>query len=240
MTLCFHKTIKIHPVPAQSGITIWYSNIPAIISSIFNSGAYHNYYGRINELFKKEDFAFSCFHPNEIQTVNRFKALKKQAEWIGGRYLIKQMLQTVFFKERPLEEITLDYRTHGAPFVKGMPDIEFSLSHSNDYTAAACSTNPGQILGIDIEKIAEKPDQAFLKTAFTDREIMAMPDDAAGIFMHWTLKEAYLKYIKKGFNESLHKVEVINDRVIHHGKDIAVDLFSAKVANGYILSLVSD
>ncbi len=150
------------------------------------------------------------------------------------------MIQTFFLKDLPLERITLSYKDQGAPFVTDHPDIPISLSHSNEYTAVACSLNLKQTLGIDVEKISKKPDAAFLKTAFTKNEIMHMPDEAAQIFRHWTIKEAYLKYIKKGFNESLHKVEVIHDQIFHHEKTIGVDIFSTQIENDYMLSLVSD
>ncbi len=240
MALCFHNTINIHALSVKSDITIWYSNIPVIINSFFTSGTYHNCRPMVNEIFKKQDFAFPCFNDAEIKTINQFKALKKQLEWMAGRYLIKQMIQTFFLKDLPLERITLSYKDQGAPFVTDHPDIPISLSHSNEYTAVACSLNLKQTLGIDVEKISKKPDAAFLKTAFTKNEIMHMPDEAAQIFRHWTIKEAYLKYIKKGFNESLHKVEVIHDQIFHHEKTIGVDIFSTQIENDYMLSLVSD
>ncbi|MFH2093291.1 MAG: 4'-phosphopantetheinyl transferase superfamily protein [Pseudomonadota bacterium] len=240
MDHCFHNQINIHALPAKPGIFIWYSNIPIIINSFFTSGTYHNLRPMVNEIFKKNDFAISCFSPAEIKTINSFKALKKQLEWMAGRYLIKQMIHTFFLTDIPLEQITLSYQDHGAPFITSHPDIPISLSHSHEYTAAACSIHPGQTLGIDIEKIDKKPGPGFLKTAFTQAEIMNMEDDAAQIFKHWTIKEAYLKYIKQGFNESLHKVEVINNQVFHHQKKTSVDIFSTVINSEYALSLISN
>ena len=240
MAICFHNKINIHTLSVKLGITIWYSNIPIIINSFFTSGTYHNLRPVVNEIFKKEDFSISCFNTAEIKTINSFKALKKQMEWMAGRYIIKQMIHSLFLKDTPLEKINLSYQDHGAPFVTNHPDIPISLSHSNDYTAVACSINPGQTLGIDIEKIYKKPDHAFLNTAFTKNEITNMEDDAADIFKHWTIKEAYLKYIKEGFNESLHKVEVIKDHIYHHQKKTGVDIFSCHIATDYVLSLISD
>ncbi|MFH2061218.1 MAG: 4'-phosphopantetheinyl transferase superfamily protein [Pseudomonadota bacterium] len=240
MTICFHNNINIHTLSANPGVTIWYSNIPMIISSLITIGKYHNLQPMVNEIFKKEDFDISCFNLSEIKAINSFKALKKQMEWMAGRYIIKQMIHSVFLNDLPLEKINLSYHNHGAPFVTNHPDIPISLSHSHDYTAAACSIIPDQTLGIDIEKISKKPGHAFLNTAFTKIEIMNMEDDAASIFKHWTIKEAYLKYIKEGFNESLHKVEFIKDHIYHHQKRIDVDIFSTRISTDYVLSLVSD
>ncbi|MCP3926216.1 MAG: hypothetical protein GY714_26930, partial [Desulfobacterales bacterium] len=33
------------------------------------------------------------------------------------------------------------------------------------------------------------------------------------IYKDFTLKEAFLKYIKKGFNESLKKIEIVNGKI---------------------------
>ncbi len=79
-----------------------------------------------------------------------------------------------------------------------------------------------------------------MKTAFTQNEIAHLKDDAAQIFKNWTIKEAYLKYIKKGFNESLHRVEVINNEILHNNNKINVDMFSTFINDDYVLSLVSD
>ncbi|MBU1583732.1 MAG: 4'-phosphopantetheinyl transferase superfamily protein, partial [Proteobacteria bacterium] len=179
------------------------------------------------------------FNDDEIKTINSFKALKKQIEWISGRFLIKQMMHHFFLTDTPLDQITFSYLEQGAPFLTKHPDIPVSLSHSNDYTAAACAMDKKQTIGIDIEKIAKKPDGFFLKTAFTQNEIMRLKDDAKDIFKHWTIKEAYLKYIKKGFNESLHKVEVIDNTILHNNKKVIVEVVSIFI-DDYVLSLVSD
>ena len=54
-----------------------------------------------------------------------------------------------------------------------------------------------------------------------------------------TLKEAYLKFIKKGFNESLHHVEVLNGQIYHHKNKIPLDTRCEKIAPNYLLSIVS-
>jgi len=193
-----------------------------------------------NESFQKDDFIAPFFSNEEIGTINGFRALKKQREWISGRYLIKYMIQQLFLESASFDQITLSYLDQGAPFLTSDPAIPISLSHSNDYTAAACCIDKEKTLGIDIEKIAEKPDVYFMRTAFTQNEILNLKDDALEIFKNWTIKEAYLKYIKKGFNESLHKVEVINNEILHNNNKINVDVFSTIINDDYVLSLVSD
>jgi 4'-phosphopantetheinyl transferase len=235
----FKNNLPIHTLSSIPGVVIWYCRIPMILQSILSDGRPSHFKPPRNERFDKNGFTQPIFNQDEIDTINGFKALKKQIEWISGRYLIKRMMQHLFLKDTCLDAITLSYLDEGAPFLTHHPDIPVSLSHSNDYTAVACSKNKQQTIGIDIEKIAKKPDVYFLKTAFTHDEILNLTDDAAQIFKNWTIKEAYLKYIKRGFNESLHRVEVINNEIRHN--DTTVDVaISSTFFDGYVVSLVSD
>jgi 4'-phosphopantetheinyl transferase len=240
MALTFQNKIQVCTLSPKPEVTIWYSRIPIIIRSILTKRIHHISKPLVNEIFTKDDFINNLFNDDEINTINSFKALKKQLEWMSGRYLIKQMIQHIFLKNIRLDQITLSYLDQGAPYLTHNPEIPISLSHSNDYTTIACSHNKGQTLGIDIEKIKGKPDAGFLKIAFTKDEVINMGDVPAKIFKHWTIKEAYLKYIKKGFNESLQKVEVIHDEILHNKKGIDVDIYSRQIDNDYFISLVSD
>jgi 4'-phosphopantetheinyl transferase len=234
------NNISITTLSPKPGIIIWYAGIRQIILSIIKKELPHDFKSRANETFTKKDF-FLCFlNPEEISTINGFRALKKQVEWISGRYMIKRMIQQFFLENTSLDQINLSYEDLGAPFLTILPDLPVSLSHSNDYTAVACCKDKGQTIGIDIEKIAKKPDTFFMKTAFTHAEILNLRQGAAQIFKNWTIKEAYLKYIKKGFNESLQRVEVIKDEIWHNKKKIDVDVYSTFIDDDYVLSLVSD
>ncbi|MCF6246834.1 MAG: 4'-phosphopantetheinyl transferase superfamily protein [Desulfobacula sp.] len=232
--------IAISTLSLKPGITIWYCKIPHIIRAIFSKNIYHNYRPVVNEIFKKNDFNEPIFNTQEINAVNGFRAFKKQIEWLCGRYLVKQLLHLNYLTKYPLEKITLGYLEQGAPYVAIAPDLPISISHSNDYTAAAAAADRTKIIGLDIEKIQKKPDKYFLKTAFTQKEISQSGESAEMIFKNWTIKEAYLKYIKKGFNESLHKVEILDNEIRHNNKKVDLDVHSIKFEENYILSMVSD
>lgn len=221
MNINLQNGIHINTLSPKPGITIWYAGIPDIIHSILSKDRYHNFKSHtfrtmVNETFQKDDFTISFLSDGEITTANSFKALKKQMEWISGRYLIKQMIHHIFLEDLSLDQIALSYLEQGAPFLTHHPDIPVSLSHSNDYTAVACCKNKHQTIGIDIEKIKKKPDANFMKIAFTQDEISNLKDNTGPVpvFKNWTIKEAYLKYIKKGFNESLHRVEIIDRKSV--------------------------
>jgi len=134
------------------------------------------------------------------------------------------------------DEIKIEYMKKGAPYLTEFPDHCLTLSHSGIYTACALGPDPGIPMGIDIEALGPRPDHAFMKTAFTPREIETMGPRAHDLFTSWTLKEAYLKYIRMGFNESLHQVEIIKGRIYHHQEEQDLDCRSWDLDKGYILS----
>ena len=236
----FQNNITIHSLSVKPGLTTWYAKISEITKEVLHKDCLSSITQIKNIFFDKNSFK-QCFLSNEeINTINGFKVLKKQREYISSRYLIKLMIQSGFSLNIPLDQINLSSLNQGAPFLNYDPNIPLSLSHSNNYTAAVCCKNRGKTIGIDIEKIAKKPDIWFLKTAFTQKEIAHLQDNAVSIFQNWTIKEAYLKYIKKGFYEDLQKVEVINNEIWHNHNRINVDISSTLIDNNYILSIVSD
>jgi len=188
--------------------------------------------------FRPEDFSLPFLSPEELARLNRFKALKKQVEWACGRFAVKSLARRILTPETALTDIRIQYRPQGAPFLEGFEPYSLTLSHSGEMTAAALGKSPGLILGIDIEAVGPMPDDAFMKTAFTPREIRAMAPNPEDLFRCWTLKEAYLKFIGKGFHESLHHVEILGSRVLHNGKEVPVTARSWQLEPGYALSLV--
>jgi 4'-phosphopantetheinyl transferase len=52
------------------------------------------------------------------------------------------------------------------------------------------------------------------------------------------VKEAFLKLIKKGFNQSLHQVEVIGDTLLFKGEKAPVTVVSKPLGTDYALSVV--
>jgi len=223
----------------QPGIIVRYIKIPAIVDLVLRKAPGPNYKTMANLSFGPKDFTVPFLSAQELATVNQFKAQKKQIEWICGRFSLKTLVNEIRGPHIPLADIQVSYQEKGAPFLNGYPDIPISLSHSGDYTAVALSQNC-QTMGIDIEQIGKMPDTFFMKTAFTQREIYHMAQTAHEIFRHWTLKEAFLKYIKMGFNENLHMVEIIEDEIFHKGEKKRLNSWSKTIEDHYILSIVAD
>ena len=231
----------------QSEVPIFYAQISTLLKRIFKSASYHTCRPAVNQIMRESDFSHAFLSAGEMETLNGFKALKKQMEWVCGRFMIKHLVRSALSggenptmaADRPLAEITLQYHDKGAPYVEDVPDLSITLSHSGNYTAVGLSLDPDIHLGLDIEAIAPMPDDYFLKTAFTQKEIQAMDPTPEGVFRSWTLKEAFLKYIGMGFNENLHQVEILGDRICHRGKDVPLTLYTRTLDQSYILSIVT-
>lgn len=231
----FQKTFS-----PQPGVIVRYSKIPDIMDAIFCNPPDPGYKTLPNQKLGHNDFKILFLSSEELIMVNGFRALKKQAEWLCGRVALKNLVNEILFPDIHPSDIQISYLEKGAPFLTHYPDIPISLSHSGEYTAVALSMNPRITLGIDIEKIGKVPDGFFMKTAFTQKEINHMTATAREIYRHWTLKEAFLKYIKMGFNESLHRVEIIDNKIQHQGEKQNLRSWSRVIEDQYILSIVAD
>ncbi len=220
------------------GIDILVMKIPGILDWILPGAVPDNYRTMGKKRFRKSDFSREILSKSELAYLNGFKALKKQAEWLSGRVALKTLLHKTIMPQTPMAGIGISYKDKGAPYVVQLPHAPISLSHSSRLTAAAVSRDFSLTIGLDLEKIGPCPDAHFLKTAFTTREINEMTVRARDIFANWTLKEAFLKYLKLGFNESLHQVEIINNKIYHKGECKRISTWSADIENQYVMSLV--
>lgn len=224
--------------PTKKSIEIRSRQIPLLIRDLLRPALDDDYRSQKPMDFRPHDFKQKFLDPEELQRLNRFKALKKQVEWLCGRFSAKAAVQELLMPDHRLDDIQIQYMEQGAPYLKAFPDHCLSLSHSGIYTAVAVVMEQGILTGIDIEAMGPRPDHNFMKTAFTAKEIQGMGPSTRDVFQCWTIKEAYLKYIRMGFNESLHQVEIIKNRIYHHGKEQDLDTRSWDLDQGYIMSAV--
>ncbi len=170
-----------------------------------------------------DDFARPLLARSEIDRVNTFKSLKRQTEWMAGRLAAKALAQTGRDEALALEEIRVAHRAQGAPYLKHRPSLSLSISHAHDYAVAGLHRDSDMALGLDLEKHQPLDIPLMLRTAFSAREERYLdPTDQDRFFASWTLKEAYLKYLGRGFRESLKQIEILEDaRIIDHGQPVA-------------------
>lgn len=223
----------------RKGAVLSYGRTGDILEMLFPKLELQEYATRKNRMFEPSDFAVPFLSQKEMERLNGFKGLKKQLEWITGRFVLKILAKRCAGKNMELGEIVVAYHDLGAPHLPDFPFLDISLSHSGNITAAGAMPESYGNIGIDVEHIGQVPGDGFLRTAFTASERKRLGTDAERIFSNWTVKEAFLKLIKKGFNESLHAVEVLDGKIFYHGRPVPVEIHSEKLESAYILSLLA-
>jgi phosphopantetheinyl transferase len=85
-------------------------------------------------------------------------------------------------------DVDLRHDTKGRPYVAQAPDLFVSLSRSRE--AVACAVSRTAPIGVDIEKIEERPADAGLLGAFV---LTPEPVTSRSFYFHWTALEAFWK-----------------------------------------------
>ena len=161
--------------------------------------------------------------PGEIETVQRFKSFKRQVEWLAGRLAVKNLVAACLDPGRPATEINIYHERDGAPFLPDFTNHCLSITHAGRFAVAGLSPDPAQAIGVDIERLPVPSNEAFLDLAFSQRERAALdPADQPALVRAWTLKEAYLKYIRQGFHQSLKQVEFLEGVLLDGGQPAPV------------------
>lgn len=99
-------------------------------------------------------------------------------------------------------ELDLAYRIGGRPYLRGLDQIDVSLTHTDDLIAVGVSRN-GRI-GVDAEPAARTMSfdlmQEHVCTPAERAELQRLPDAdrSAGLLRLWTFKEAYTKALGQG------------------------------------------
>ncbi len=188
------------------------------------------------------DFSAPLLAPSEIVRVNAFRSRKRQTEWMAGRLAAKTLGRVRADKTCALSDVGVAYHPDGAPYLEQVPAFSLSISHAHGYAVAGLGHSSRTAIGVDIEKKQPLDIEALLRTAFSDRERRSMdPGDQNRFFACWTLKEAYLKYLGRGFRESLKQVEIRDDRSVwHYGRPVTgLRLHLLTPFPSYTLAIVS-
>ncbi|WP_051717736.1 4'-phosphopantetheinyl transferase family protein [Streptomyces sp. NRRL F-5727] len=99
-------------------------------------------------------------------------------------------------------DIDLAYQTGGRPYLRGLDQIQVSLTHTGDLIAVGISRH-GRI-GVDTEPLTRTMDfdreHPLICTPAEHAQLAALPDDLrnARMLRLWTLKEAYTKALGQG------------------------------------------
>ena len=167
-----------------------------------------------NDAPKPEDFLTSY----ELSQYQSFKVEKRAAEWLAGRYAAKK-LATDFFTHT-MQKMQVKNARNGMPVlqVEGGNHLTISITHSGAYAAAAIAL-ADNFIGVDIEKVEERP-EGWAKEYFTEKELTV--NTPAFLTELWAKKEAILKLLQIGLTVPAKDIEITGGEVHFYNKALDV------------------
>ncbi|MGB0588140.1 MAG: SDR family NAD(P)-dependent oxidoreductase [Myxococcota bacterium] len=167
--------------------------------------------------------------PDDLAAHDRQRSEHRRAEWLAARVAAKALcaewLHARFGVRPPANHLLIRKDSHGAPFMtlrgpwsEKLPSDAIpalSLSHSDGVAIAAIALDSAVRVGIDIERIAARP-EGFAETwlAELERELPirddqgTIVDEEARLTALWCLKEATTKALGLGFHLAVSEVVI--------------------------------
>ncbi len=110
-------------------------------------------------------------------------------------------------------KLRFEMNEYGKPFLAGIPDFHYNISHTRNAIAVAVSRNP---VGVDVEKIREY-EGGIVSRFFCQKEKIYIENDnenaSRRFYEVWTKKEAYVKWAGKGLSIPLNSFDVFDDKL---------------------------
>jgi 4'-phosphopantetheinyl transferase len=127
--------------------------------------------------------------------VFRMDALRSLVADLLSRFVISKTLNI------EKSYIQFEVNDYGKPFVKGVSELHFNVSHSGNWVVCAIDT---QQIGVDIEKIdfidVQLAKHFFSKKEQEDLHMIPYQEQQSYFFDLWSLKESYIKMVGKGLS----------------------------------------
>lgn len=113
------------------------------------------------------------------------------------------LLRYALIQEKDIDEkVEFEFGPYGKPFIKGMPELQFSLSHSTEGVVCALASSP---VGVDIADI-DPANLDCIKSAMHPSEQHAIKnsnDKVRTFARFWSMKESFLKYTGTGIDNNI-------------------------------------
>lgn len=131
---------------------------------------------------------------------SKLKNIKSsQHSYIAGAQLYRLLSSNDFgFDHDTIINLQFAKDIHGKPYLVDYPNINFNISHSNDYVICAVSNRT--VIGCDVEVHRDKTDIIKIAKRFFEEEeynnLLSIADRKCQLNMfyrYWTGKESYIK-----------------------------------------------
>ena len=160
--------------------------------------------GQLRSMFK--DFSL---YESDLQ---KFKAEKRQLEWLAVRVLLKELLG---------EEKVIDYLPSGKPFLKDRSAC-VSFSHTCGYVAVA--VHPTKEVGIDIEQYGNRVSRLASRFVREDEmQSVKAGNEIYALLLHWSAKETMFKLMNQSDVDFLNHLHILPFIPIESGEMEAVE-----------------
>lgn len=146
--------------------------------------------------------------PKEQKKASSLRQEQDRIRFVTSRILLRSFLGR--YLNYPADKLLFETGEHGKPYLclnnPNLPQVHFNLSHSGKFVALAFSTSSP--VGIDIEKTRTNIHAETLIRRFFHpdeySEFLKLREDEkqAFLFRRWTVREAFLKGLGKGFSMS--------------------------------------
>ncbi len=145
--------------------------------------------------------------PDKQHRINAFRNHRDAQRVLIGDLLIR----SIACRHLKLRNDELDFRTneYGKPYLVGIDDFHYNLSHSGRWVVCVVDTKP---IGIDIEEIVPV-EMDIIYNYFSHEEINYLKETSLEkkkevFYDIWTLKESYIKALGYGLSEELNSFTI--------------------------------
>lgn len=121
--------------------------------------------------------------PGQIADAESFSLEKRRLERMATYALVNENIAP---------GLLIGHRPDGSPYIIGVPDLRFSLTHSRRFAAIAWSDAVGDGIGIDVEEENDKLARVVSRFALPE-EIALTGKVGFSLLLIWTIKEACYK-----------------------------------------------
>jgi 4'-phosphopantetheinyl transferase len=152
---------------------------------------------------------FKLLNESEQHRANRFYFPHSKKQFVIAHSYLRKIL-SLYVKKQP-EDIIFDATSAGKPYLPEQTEIQFNMSHSQDYAVYAIGLN--QAIGVDIEQIQSDYNAKVAERYFSLEEneyLNSLKDTEKNIqfYRTWACKEALIKAMGKGIFFPLASVSV--------------------------------
>lgn len=155
---------------------------------------------KLSELEKMEDLNYFSQFVSQArrEKAKKFYFIEDRKRSISAELLIRYYLISEFHFLN--DEISFSFNEYGKPYIEGVENLFFNVSHSGDWIVCGWSEKE---IGIDVEKI-RPVNLSIAKSQFCSEEyhyIKEIEGKREERFIQlWTLKESFVKYVGKGLS----------------------------------------